>query len=117
MNRVSSRVKVSFVFALLLIGASPLVVAEQRPRVVKQSREGAGLDYVADAAGNRLPDFSHAGFGGGGVPLPDAPARATVAFAEGDAGRRIQAALDFVSSLPLDSNGLRGAVVLGAGRF
>ncbi len=118
MKAVSPGGKVFFAFALLLLSASPLaVVAEQRPPVVKQSREGTALEYVADAAGNRLPDFSHAGFGGGGVGLPDAPGRATVVSAEGDAGARIQAALDFVAALPLDSNGLRGAVVLGAGRY
>jgi hypothetical protein len=28
------------------------------------------LSYPADASGNRIPDFSHAGYKGGGVPLP-----------------------------------------------
>ena len=28
------------------------------------------LVYVADSLGNRIPDFSNAGYKGGGVPLP-----------------------------------------------
>lgn len=40
-----------------------------------------------------------------------------VAAVEGDDGARIQAAIDFVSKLPLDKKGVRGAVQLEAGRY
>lgn len=75
------------------------------------------LVYDTDAQGNRIPDFSCAGYGGGGVPIPDVPARAMVAPENGDDTARIQAALDAVAALPLDERGCRGAVVLGRGRF
>jgi hypothetical protein len=75
------------------------------------------LVYVADERGNRIPDFSHAGYSGGGAPLPQAPVKATVAPGEGDDGARIQAAIDAVSKLPLDKRGLRGAVLLKKGRY
>jgi hypothetical protein len=61
-----------------------------------------------------LPDFSHAGFRGGGIPLPamaEIPVKATVS-----AGEDIQAGIDAVSALPLDSSGYRGAVLLRRGQ-
>ncbi|PTX95566.1 pectate lyase [Opitutus sp. ER46] len=81
-------------------------------------RAGAsGLSYTADARGNRVPDLSGAGYAGGGVPLPLVPARVRVTPADGDDGARIQAALDFVATLPADAEGRRGAVVLARGRY
>src|SRR3954449_182791 len=77
---------------------------------------GGKLTYEADARGDRVPDFSHCGYGGGGVAIPDVPVRVVVAPARGDGGARIQAAIDFVSGLPADRNGVRGAVLLLAGR-
>lgn len=65
-----------------------------------------------------LPDFSRAGYGGGGVRLPDAPVRVTLQpQPEGDDGVRLQAALDEVGRLPADSRGLRGAVLLKSGTY
>jgi hypothetical protein len=80
--------------------------------------DGSGrLVYEADGQGNRVPDFSHCGYGGGGVPIPDVPARVVVAPADGDDGPRLQAALDHVAGLPPDGRGVRGAVLLLAGRY
>ncbi|MGH9768121.1 MAG: hypothetical protein ACREAB_11855, partial [Blastocatellia bacterium] len=75
------------------------------------------LVYVADERGNRIPDFSHAGYGGGGIAIPDLPVKAEVRPGEGDDGARIQAAIDQVSKLPLDKRGWRGAVLLKKGRY
>ncbi len=90
--------------------------ATQRPPVVKLVKDGK-LEYTTDAAGNRLPDFSSAGYGGGGVPLPEVPARVLVEPVDGDDGARIQAALDHVSGLAPDATGMRGAVQLTAGTY
>ncbi len=75
------------------------------------------LVYKSDAQGNRIPDFSNVGYRGGGVPLPELPVKAVVEPAPGDAGARIQAAIDEVSKLPADANGWRGAVLLKKGRY
>lgn len=76
------------------------------------------LTYPSDANGNRIPDFSHAGYKGGGVPLPtDIPVVRTLAHATGDQTSRIQAALDEVAALPLQSNGYRGTLQLAAGTW
>lgn len=99
---------------MLALAASAFAANEPVP--VHATKTGA-LEYLADARGNRVPDFSHAGYAGGGVPLPLLPTRVTVSPVEGDDGARIQAAIDYVSSLELDANGFRGAVELTAGRF
>lgn len=75
------------------------------------------LAYHADQAGNRLPDFSHAGYRGGGVPLPDVAPAIAVTAGGGRDRERIQAAIDLVSARPPDARGVRGAVLLGPGTF
>jgi hypothetical protein len=77
---------------------------------------GGKLAYEADARGNRIPDFSHCGYQGGGGAIPEVPVRVVVGPAQGDNGARIQAAIDHVSQLPADAQGFRGAVLLLAGR-
>jgi hypothetical protein len=74
------------------------------------------LAYETGKRGDRLPDFSHCGYGGGGVAIPDVPERVAVAPARGDSTRRIQAAIDYASRHPADKQGIRGAVLLLAGR-
>lgn len=75
------------------------------------------LAYKSDANGNRIPNFSNVGYGGGAVSFPDVPVKSTVAPGAGDAGARIQAAIDAVSALPLDATGHRGAVLLKRGQY
>jgi hypothetical protein len=75
------------------------------------------LHYRADAHGNRIMDFSYAGYKAGGSRLPTVPVARTVAAASGDATVRIQQAIDAVSHLMPSDQGLRGAVLLVAGTF
>jgi hypothetical protein len=75
------------------------------------------LVYVADSLGNRIPDFSNAGYKGGGVPIPYVATKETVWPVLGDNSDSIQAAIDRVSALPLDASGFRGAVLLKMGTF
>ncbi|KUN09299.1 peptidoglycan-binding protein [Streptomyces yokosukanensis] len=82
------------------------------------SMSGGHLVYGHDAQGNRIPDFSYAGYEGGGVPLPKVPVRVKVAApGKGDATATIQAAIDKVSALRPDAHGLRGAVQLAPGSY
>lgn len=66
---------------------------------------------------HRLPDFSFAGYRQGGVPIPTAAVEVTLTPLPGDNRASIQAAIDKVSALPPDKDGLRGAVLLGAGTY
>jgi len=75
------------------------------------------LVYVPDEQGNVIPDFSHAGFGGGGAPIPFVPVKETVWPVAGDNTASLQAAIDRVSALPLDKSGFRGAVLMKMGYY
>jgi hypothetical protein len=75
------------------------------------------LTYPADANGNRLTDFSNAGYKGGGVALPTVPVRVTISPVSGDDTASIQAAIDQVGAMPIQADGYRGAVLLTAGTY
>jgi len=75
------------------------------------------LVYIADSLGNKIPDFSNAGYKGGGVPIPYVAIKATLWPVPGDNSANIQAAIDKVSALPLDASGFRGAVLLKMGFY
>lgn len=79
---------------------------------------GGRLEIVPAANGDRIPDFSAAGYGAPGAALPDV-AEAVRLAPQADAGDRaaIQAAIDAVSARPLPSSGVRGAVVLAPGTY
>lgn len=66
---------------------------------------------------NLIPDFSHAGYKGGGVALPDVPVVITLSPSDGDDTEMIQAAIDEVEAMEPDANGFRGAVLLEAGCY
>jgi hypothetical protein len=78
---------------------------------------GQRLEYGTDALGNRIMDFSHAGYKGGGVGLPTVRVSRRLRPAPGDNTLPIQAALDAVAALPLARDGFRGAVVLAPGTY
>lgn len=80
--------------------------------------DDGSLIYHSDENGNRIPDFSHAGYKGGGVPLPDLPVRITLNPSDtGNDTQQIQQALDDVGAMEPDENGHRGAVLLNPGNY
>ena len=102
----------SFFILLAVVG-----VAQERPAIsIRQGPDGK-LAYTADAAGNRVIDFSAAGYAGGGEAIPFVPVKITVAPNGTRDGERIQAALDLVAAMPTGADGFRGAVLLAPGRF
>ncbi len=88
-----------------------------------QRGNGGKLQYGTYAnegerdAVNRVPDFSHAGYHGGGVPLPFVPVKKILSPQPGDNQPAIQAAIAEVERLSPDANGIRGAVLLKAGTY
>jgi hypothetical protein len=81
------------------------------------SLDAAGkLVYRTLPRGDRIVDFSYAGYRGGGVALPHVPVVRTVAPSGGDDTAAIQRAIDEVSALPI-KDGFRGAVLLAPGTF
>ena len=76
------------------------------------------LVYLPDEKGNIIPDFSHCGYMGGGVALPDVPVVLTIQpQTEGDDTARLQAAIDDVSARTPDASGFRGALLLQRGKY
>lgn len=76
------------------------------------------LTYKTTPQGDRIMDFSSAGYMGGGVTFPDVPVKKTVTPPAGDADATgiIQAAIDAVAVMPME-NGFRGAVMLEPGVY
>ncbi len=75
------------------------------------------LSYTPDSLGNRVPDFSYAGYMARERSIPLVPVKAVVPAVSGDATEIIQSAIDYVASLPADENGFRGTVLLQNGTF
>ncbi|WP_035361773.1 DUF6298 domain-containing protein [Dyadobacter alkalitolerans] len=73
------------------------------------------LHYAPDSLGNRIVDFSYAGYMSGNKPIPDVAIRVVVPAKPGDATLRIQSAIDYVGTLPADRDGIRGVVFLEKG--
>ena len=119
MNILLSRRRILQMTAAMLPAA--LVPAQEADLAPTVSRVYPGTDgrlvYVPDEQGNTIPDFSHAGYAGGGTPLPSAPIRETVWPVVGDNTSNLQAAIDRVSALPLDQTGFRGAVLIKMGYY
>ena len=76
------------------------------------------LVYGADTDHDRIPDFSTAGYEEGDAPIPDVPVKMRVdSPGEQDATERIQKAIEAMSELPVDAQGIRGALLLGPGMY
>jgi hypothetical protein len=107
------------IFSLISIGLVSVLQAQSSLVYL----DGEKLSYTPFAvqgqsnAINSIPDFSHAGYKGGGVSLPNIEVKITVSPIEGDDRLNIQNAINQVSVLPLDQNGFRGAVLLTAGTY
>ncbi len=75
------------------------------------------LQYARDTEGNSIPDFSYAGYRNGNEPIPEVEVVKTIQPISGDNTQHIENALFEVALMPLDENGLRGALLLEAGIY
>ncbi len=75
------------------------------------------LIFKTEPNGDRIPDFSYCGYKASDLSIPSVPVKVIVPPMTGDATERIQTAINYVSSLPLDKDGFRGAVLLEKGTF
>src|SRR5687767_5465080 len=72
--------------------------------------------YKALPTGDKIMDFSHAGYMGGGISIPSPAVSITVSEHEGDNTDAIQQAIDEVAKKKMN-NGFRGAVLLNPGIY
>ncbi len=103
-------------FTANLMGqTSALVYPGTDGKLVYEKYANQGEDTLV----NIIPDFSYAGYMGGGVALPeDIPVKITIEPSGTENELiRIQNAINQVSAMPLDENGFRGAVLLKAGLY
>jgi hypothetical protein len=105
--------KLILFFKILIVSN---LVAQQAAKIVFEDENGC-LRYVADAENNYIPDFSYAGYKNGEVPIPEVSVVKTIAPIAGDNTAHIQAALDEIAAMPMDENGIRGALLLEAGIY
>jgi len=91
---------------LAIILAAPLLFAQARSEWVYLGPDHL-LHYKTDDRGNRIMDFSSAGYRAGGVPLPSPAVAKKLAPLPGDNTAQIQAAIDAST----------GGVLLGPGEY
>ena len=94
---------------------SPALGPAPQSQWVYPGTEGK-LTYKTLERGDKIMDFSYAGYMGGGVSLPAAPVKITLVPSAGDNTDAIQDAINKVSVMPV-VNGLRGAVLLSPGVY
>jgi hypothetical protein len=104
--------------AICLVVLSPSGTIDATAKIQWIQFKDGHLFYGTDQFGNRIPDFSTAGYEGGGAIIPRIPVRSTLdPLPDGDDTPRIQQAIDALASQPLDENGFRGALLLHAGTY
>jgi len=100
-------------FILLSTG---IVNAQQWQSKLVQVDAKGNISYLPEENGYVIPDFSAAGYRGGGVALPEVQVVHTISAIDGDNTAHIQAAIDKVGAMSL-KNGIRGALLLKAGLY
>jgi hypothetical protein len=113
--------KMNFLLLSLLIKAGTGCAADidSIPSAVSQwvSVDPRGrLAYKNTEKGDKIMDFSQAGYMGGGIALPTPPVKITMRPSPGDNTDAIQQAIDEVSKMSMH-NGSRGTVLLEPGIY
>jgi len=107
--------RIHFVLFLVLGLTIPASGGSKQPPWASLDSNGK-LVYRTLPRGDRIADFSYAGYMGGGVVLPRVPVARTVQPSGGDDTAAIQHAIDEVSAKPIHDR-WRGAVLLAPGVF
>ena len=99
-----------------LSAADKIIERSGETKYIKTEADGT-LKYIPNQHGDVIVDFSHCGYGGGGVAIPDVPVVTTLSPSGGDDGAAIQRAIDELAKRPLGADGFRGAILLKAGTY
>ena len=116
-NFITFLVTSSFVLITFHIHVRPSWSEKNFSRLVYPNKDGK-LVYTPDEKGNVIPDFSHCGYMGGGVALPDVPVVMTmIPQVEGDDTKRIQSKIDDLSQKEMNASGFRGTLLFKKGIY
>ncbi|HEV2832677.1 MAG TPA: hypothetical protein VGW31_11925, partial [Hanamia sp.] len=111
MNFYLQKTSIAFIALLMISGNLFSQKKKGNSEWVYPGKNGK-LIYKITPAGDKIMDFSSAGYMGGGVALPIVPTTLTVKPSPGvDNTKSIQDAIDAIAAMPL-KNGFRGAVQL-----
>lgn len=108
--------------SLCFVGSYSLNAQESWQSQLVTQNESGSLTYKKDNDGFVIPDFSQAGYGNGkDIPAVSLPER-TITLSpledkEADNTQHIQKAIDEAGKYALDAEGIRGVVLLKAGRY
>ncbi|HEX7754084.1 MAG TPA: hypothetical protein VF421_01965 [Niabella sp.] len=108
----------SLTIAVLLFAgaAGSFVHSDQwQSKYIRTGKKGH-IQYIPDAQGNTIPDFSRVGYRTGNVPIPDITVVQTI-HPGPDAEKAIQNAIDALARETPDKNGFRGAILLKKGIY
>src|SRR6266545_4621174 len=100
---------------LLLLASNELAAENKFSQWVRPGADGK-LVYKTTPTGDRILDFSHAGYMGGGVAIPVVPVKTTIKPSGADDTVAIQDAITQLGAMPLEK-GFRGAILLAQGTF
>ena len=107
------RTTLGFSLACLLAVSAFAAPPKEAPPI---TQEAGALKYTADDKGNRIPDYSYAGYCAGEA-IPTVPAKVLAMTPEADNTARLQGAIDHVSRLSVREGGFRGAVLIPPGKY
>lgn len=109
--------KILIKLAILLILFNCMVLSQEWQSKLVYYDTNNKLVYKSDNDGFILPDFSYAGYMKSEKEIPNVPVVKTISPVAGDNTASIQSAIDYISSLSPDQNGIRGAVLLTQGVY
>ncbi|MBB2145125.1 hypothetical protein GM921_06505 [Pedobacter sp. LMG 31464] len=102
---------------ILLVSFKPVLKKLWESKYIKVNADGS-LNYIPDAKGNIIPDFSRVGYYQGDKEITTVAVVKTVnANENGDSEELLQSAIDEVAKLPLSKTGFRGAILLKKGTY
>ncbi|GIW75665.1 MAG: hypothetical protein KatS3mg104_0728 [Phycisphaerae bacterium] len=113
MNRLMLVFKLVGLMTALVWGQS----TKRPPQQPLVTLEDGKLVIRAHENGDRIVDFSTAGYQGGGKGIPTIPAKLVVYPIDNDATDMINQAIEQVARLPVNEQGFRGAVLLAPGTY
>jgi len=102
-------------FTAFCISTTKLISKEKNTPPVYLYKDG--LVYICDEKGDRIPDYSFAGFMAGEKEIPNIPIKMVIPSQKEEATLLIQSAINYVSKLKPDNNGFRGAILLEKGTY
>ncbi|MEO8405853.1 MAG: hypothetical protein ABI480_14700, partial [Chitinophagaceae bacterium] len=108
------KISYSLIIVLISIGISHAQTPAKSQWVYPDAK--GKLVYKILEQGDKIMDFSYAGYMGGGVSIPSVPVKVTLDPIAGDNSDAIQQAIDKVSQMEM-VNGFRGAVLLKPGKY